>query len=508
MVSLAELLSDLPAEIEGDPSVEITALVTDSRQAQPGSLFIALRGTHTDGHLFLADAAARGAVAALVERWPEDDQRSSLVATARVPDTRVALSAVAARFYDFPARSLGLIGVTGTDGKTTTTYLIDSMLRTAGYQTGLIGTVAIRIGAVHHEHDLRQTTPDAHDVQRMLRAMCDVGVQWAVLEATSHGLELHRLDHCPFDIATVTNVTQEHLDFHKTVENYRRAKGRLLELVATRGDRPYPSGIVLNADDEGARSLAVYAGRSPILWYSKLSDAPLRADAITVSNQGTSFQLIYQNQSTPVSLRLIGSWNVDNALAAAGVGIILGLPLEAIARGLAALPAVPGRFTPVRCGQPFTVIVDYAHTPEAFQKVLPLARTLTSGRVIVVFGSAGERDRVKRGRQGAIAARLADFAVITSEDPRFEDPWRIIDEIAAGARAAGAEEGKHFIRIEDRREAIREAFRRARPGDIVLLLGKGHERCIIYGEERRPWDECAEARQALHEMGYDCDDSC
>lgn len=503
MPKLQELLHDLPVEIRGDPTVDINSISYDSRCTSPGSLFVALRGEHTDGHLYLADARTRGAVAALVEEWP-NQANVLLPAIARIADTRVALATLAARFYQFPAQSLGLVGVTGTDGKTTTSFLIESILRAAGYRTGLIGTVAIRIGDTWYQHDLRQTTPESLDVQCLLADMRAVNVEWAVLEATSHGLVLHRLDHCPFDIAVVTNVTQEHLDFHGTIENYRRAKGKLLEFVRDRGTRPYPTGIVLNADDEGARSLAHFAGDTPILWYSTRKHAQLTADAIRVSTRGTAFRLHIGEQIADVTLQLIGPWNVENALAAAGVGLLLGLPLDVIVRGLEQLTRVPGRFTKVDCGQPFSVIVDYAHTPESFQRVLPLARQIATGRVIVVFGSAGERDRVKRRLQGMIAAQLADFAILTSEDPRFEDPWFIIDEIAEGMRSAGAREGQNYLRIEDRRTAIREALRRAQPGDIVLLLGKGHEQCIIYGNERRPWDELAEAQSALEDLGYRC----
>lgn len=501
MVSLAELLDGLPAEIRGDATVVIREISTNSRDCSPGSLFVAMRGQHTDGHKYLTEARSRGAVAALVEEWPQDTSVSFL-ALARVPSTRATLSAVAARFYNYPARDIGLIGVTGTDGKSTTTFLVDSILQTAGIVSGLIGTIAIRIGAEWFQHDLRQTTPDALTVHRLLGQMRAASVRWAVLEATSHGLALNRLDDCPFDIAAVTNVTQEHLDFHETIENYRRAKGKLLQLVAQRGARSYPTGIVLNHDDEGARSLAPFAGQTPILWYSVRGTAPLTATEVSVSTQGTSFRLRYGDHTVPVRLRLIGVWNVENALAATGVGILLGLPLEVIVAGLEALRAVPGRFTRVDCGQPFLVIVDYAHTPEAFQRILPLARSLTEGRLTVVFGSAGERDRVKRRLQGAIAAQFADLAILTSEDPRFEDPKAILQEIAEGARSAGADEGKHFLLIEDRREAIREALRRARPGDVILLLGKGHEQCIIYGDQRIPWDEVTEVQSALHDLGY------
>lgn len=503
MLPLRSLLHALAIErAAGDLDLPITEVCYDSRQALPGALFVALRGSYTDGHRYLGDARRRGAVAALVEEW--SDALDEYPAAAQVVDTRAALARVAAAFFQHPSNDLGVIGVTGTDGKSTTTFLIDAMLRAAGYRTGLVGTVAVRVGDRVVEHDTRQTTPESLDLQRLLANMRREGVEWAVLEATSHGLAMHRLDCCAFDLAVVTNITHEHLDFHGTIEAYRRAKARLLEFVAQRDDlRPYRRGVVLNAGDEGARSIAAYAGSAPVIWFGvDATEAEIRAQNIRPHSAGIDFELVTPTGSALVRLKLLGRFNVENALAAAAAGYLLGLTAEQIAGGLESLDHVPGRLRRIDAGQPFTVIVDYAHTPEALQRVLELVRELVPGRLITVFGSAGERDRAKRPLQGAIAARLADFSVFTSEDPRFEDPEQIIDEIAEGARGAGAVEGRDFLRIEDRSQAIREALRRATPGDAVLLLGKGHERCIIYGSERRPWDESAEALSALAELGY------
>lgn len=500
----SDLIQALPVTSSGgDLGTVVTDVCYDSRLARRGSLFVAMRGGYTDGHRFLADARARGAVAALVESWEPD--LANYPAYAAVPNTRAALPLVAATFFGRPAEALGIIGITGTDGKTTTSYLVDAMLRSAGYRTGLIGTIAVRVGDEIVDHDTRQTTPESLDVQRLLAQMREARVDWAVLEATSHGLALHRLDECAFDVGVVTNITHEHLEFHGTIEEYRRAKARLLERVAGRGPRPYPGGVVLNRDDEGARAIAEAAGTAPVLWFSaKGAPADLQADDVQLAADGTSFRLTTPSGSVPVRLNLIGAYNVDNALAAAGVGHLLGLSPETIARGLESLAGVPGRMRRVDLGQPYTVIVDYAHTPDSLEKSLRLLRSLVPGRVIAVFGSAGERDRAKRPLQGAVSARLADFSVFTSEDPRFEDPDAIIAEIAAGARDAGAVEGRDYVCIEDRRAAIRAALDWARPGDGVLLAGKGHERCIIYGAERRPWDEAREAELALRERGYGC----
>ncbi len=503
MLPLRALVDRLPAlRAAGNLDAAIADICYDSRQATPGALFVAMRGTYTDGHRYLEDARQRGAVAALVEAW--SDALDGFEAAVQVEDSRAALARVAATFFAHPSSSLGVIGVTGTDGKTTTTFLIEAMLREAGCRTGLIGTVAIRVGEQVVEHDTRQTTPESLDLQRMLAEMRRAGTQWAVIEATSHGLAMHRLDCCAFDIAVVTNITHEHLDFHGTVEAYRRAKARLLEFVDERDPRrPYPHGVALNADDEGARSVAAFAGEAPLVWFGcRSSQADVRALDIRTRASGSEFELVTPGGSAPVHLKLLGRFNVENALAAAAAGHLLGLSPEQIARGLESLDHVPGRLRRIDAGQPFTVIVDYAHTPEALRRVLELVRGLVPGRLITVFGSAGERDRAKRPLQGAIAARLADLAVFTSEDPRYEDPHQIIAEIAEGARRAGAVEGRDYLRIEDRSLAVREAIRRARPGDAVLLLGKGHERCIIYGSERRPWDESAEAFAALAELGY------
>lgn len=501
-ISLADLLIEIPTtRLAGDPTVSISDICYDSRLAVPGSLFVALRGSYTDGHRYLREARAGGALAALVESW--EPEVAGFSAAAQVPSTRIALAPLAARFFGYPGESLNIIGVTGTDGKTTTAYLIEAMLRASGYRTGMLGTVAIRVGDHVLEHDNRQTTPESLDVQRLLADMRTAPVDWAVLEATSHGLALPRLDCCPFDIGVVTNVTQEHLEFHGTVQEYRRAKARLLERVAARADRPGPRGAIVNADDEGARAIAPAAGSAPVLWFSSRgTEADIVANEIESSSDGTRFRLETPSGSADIRLSLIGQFNVDNALAAAGVGHLIGLSAGEIAEGLDSLEGVPGRLRRVVLGQPFEVIVDYAHTPESLEKSLRLVRGLVRGRVIAVFGSAGERDRVKRPLQGAAGAKFADISIFTSEDPRCEDPDAIIAEIAAGAAAAGAVEGHDYLRIEDRRAAIRAAIERAMPGDAVVLAGKGHEQCMIYGVERRPWNETGEAMAALQGIGY------
>jgi UDP-N-acetylmuramoyl-L-alanyl-D-glutamate--2,6-diaminopimelate ligase len=395
---------------------------------------------------------------------------------------------------------LRVIGITGTDGKTTSAYLVDHILRSAGVKTGMVGTVAIRIGDHEDLHPSRQTTPESSDIQRYLRQMVDASVRWVILEATSHGLAMHRLDQVRFDIAAVTNITREHLDYHRTVENYRRAKAALLERVAAR------SGVaVINADDAGSRAVEHFATGATIVRYSSTGvAADLRALDVRATGGGSTFVLDAGSRGrAPCTLPLIGEFNVANALCAAGISLAAGINLDTIAAALATAPPVPGRMLRVEAGQPFSVVVDYAHTPEAIEKVLTLLRRLhPSGKLIAVFGSAGERDIEKRPLQGAIAARLADVSVITSEDPRFEDADAIIAQIAAGAEAAGAEAGKSLHCRTDRRHAIQLALEIARPGDCVLLAGKGHEGSIIWGREKLPWDEAGVARELLRNGPY------
>ncbi len=489
--TVQELGEALPgAQIIGSGASVVSGIVYDSRIVQPGDLFVALRGADFDGHQFVQDAEERGAAALLVE-----SPASTVLPQIQVADSRAALAAVAAQFYGHPSTHLGVIGITGTDGKTTTSYLVDHILRSTGLRTGMVGTVAVRIGDREELHPTRQTTPESSEIQLYLRQMVDASLAWAILEATSHGLAMHRLDQVRFDIGAVTNITREHLDFHGSIDNYRRAKATLLERVAAN------SGVaVVNADDAGSRAIEHFATGAKILRYSATgADVDLRALDVRESEFGSAFVLDAGARGRAAcSLPLIGGFNVANSLCAVGIALGAGIQLDAIAAALATAPPIPGRMARIDAGQPFSVIVDYAHTPEALRKVLTLLRGLhPSGRIIAVFGSAGERDVEKRPLQGAIAARLADVSVITSEDPRFEDADAIIAQIAVGAREAGAEIEKSVFCRTDRRDAIRLALDLARPGDCVLLAGKGHEGSIIWGREKRPWDEAAVARELL-----------
>lgn len=494
--ALAELAAEAPhGRIEGDSAVRLTGIAYDSRSVTSGDLFVALTGADVDGHAYAAEAVRRGAAALLTER-PLALGVPELV----VADSRAALAPVTAAFWGHPSREIGVVGVTGTDGKTTTSFLIDAILRSAGATTGMVGTIAVRIGDEVVAHETRQTTPESADLQHALRRMVDAGAAWAVVEATSHGLAMHRLDGVAFRVGAVTNVTHEHLDFHGSVENYRRAKGVLFARVAESGGT-----AVVNLDDPGAIAVANVGGAAERLTYSADGrPADLRAIDVRSDGRGNRFRLETTRWGgAAIDLPMIGRFNVANALCAAGVALACGLDVPTIAAALGAVPPIPGRMATIDAGQPFSVVVDYAHTPDALEKVLILLKGLhPRGRLIALFGSAGERDVAKRPLQGAVAARLADFSVFTTEDPRNEDPDEIIDQIVRGAERAGATAGTGFVRVTDRGEAVREAIGRARPGDCVLLAGKGHEGSIIWGREKRPWDEATAARAALAERGY------
>ena len=503
---MSELASTVPsAALDGNSAVRISSIAFDSRKVTPDCLFVALRGGYADGHDYLQEALSAGAVAAVVEPETPSEALEGFRSVIKVLNTRAALAPLSAAFYGDPSRELSVIGVTGTDGKTSTSWYIRSMLEQLGCSTGLISTVSVHIPGKPVRSSSRQTTPESLDVQRTLREMVDAGARYAVLETTSHALETHRVDCCRFDIATVTNVTREHLDFHGSVANYRRAKGRLLERVAESRDQGGRGIVILNADDEGCQEIAGMAGSSTVVWYSRSGkhQAELHAIDITTSSSSSSFTLLLDNCRLEVRLPLPGSWNVSNCLAAVGALHALGFDSERIARTIAHIQPVPGRMVNIDAAQPFAVIVDYAHTPESIRSVLIEARKLATGKVLVAFGSAGERDVEKRSLQGAIAAEMADYAIFTSEDPRFENPDEIIAEIARGASEQGAVRGVDFDCIEDREQAIHSLLSQARAGDVVILAGKGHEQSMIYGVEQRPWDEATAALRSLQKLGYD-----
>ncbi len=475
--------------------IEIAALAYDSRQVIPGGLFIAVPGTHTDGRLFLADAALRGAAIALGPQIENSDLPLPYIV---VDDVRIALANLACAFYSYPAQQLCTIGVTGTDGKTTTCNLISSLLEVAGKRSGLMTTANFKMGGQEWENTTRQSTLEAPDIQQLLRRMVDAGVSHAVIEATSHGLELQRTRGCAFDVGVVTNITHEHLDFHRTIENYRRSKARLFEMLDPARDKGL--GIrpiaILNRDDVSYEVLKPYCN-VPVLDYGFDPAAAVRAVNVRLDAHSTRFRAILPGAEIDIETQLVGHFNVSNCLAAIATAHSLGVKATDIARGLAGVTGVTGRMERIDEGQPFTVIVDYAHTPDSLEKVLNMLRPLTAGKLMVVFGSAGERDVQKRPIMGQIVAQKSDFFVITDEDPREEDREHILRDIAMGAESTGKREGRDFLCIADRTQAIATAFARARAGDTVLLAGKGHEQSIIIGREKIPWDDRQVARGQL-----------
>lgn len=491
--TLGELAAVLPgARVAGDPATPVSDIVYDSRFVRPGALFAALAGGDFDGHDFVDQAVQSGAAAVVVET----EQDVAVPQIVVHGSTRAALAQVSCAFYGHPSHGLTVIGITGTDGKTTTSAMLESILRGTGHQVGAIGTVGVRIGN-GRTYDLgHQTTPESNHVHRYLREMVDAGTQLVVIEATSHGLATHRLDGVRFAMAGVTNITHEHLEYHKTIENYRRAKATLLERVtALRGV------VVLNNDDEGARSIRPYADGARLRTYSALGEeADLRAKCPKRSGSGTIFDVVVDNDSSTVALPMPGQFNVANALCAIGLACGCGVSLHDAARALEQAEPVIGRMQPINAGQSFRVIVDYAHTPESIRTILKLLKAeYTEGRLLAVTGSAGERDVEKRPLQGAACAQVADVTIVTSEDPRHEDPDQIIEQIVQGAVDAGAVRDESVLAITERRGAIAKAFNMARPGDCVLLAGKGHETSIIWGSEHRPWNEAAVAEELLRE---------
>jgi UDP-N-acetylmuramoyl-L-alanyl-D-glutamate--2,6-diaminopimelate ligase len=477
-----------PERIVGVPVGEVRALAYDSRLVEPGTLFFAVPGVHVDGHAFAAAAVEGGALAVVVERVLPELAVPQLV----VSGARRALADAADAWFGRPSERLQVVGVTGTDGKTTTAFLSVAVLAGAGCRPGLIGTVALRVGGVERPNQARNTTPEALELQQLLAEMVAAGDDSVVMEATSHGLAQERVRNCRFRVGVVTTVTSEHLEFHGTVEAYRAAKARLVQ------EAPI---AVLNADDATYDYYRERA-RDRVITYAIDAAADVRATELAEGPDGSTFRVEGPRWTGEVRLQLPGRFNVSNALAALTLAEALELDPAAAATAIGELRGVPGRMERIDEGQPFGVIVDYAHTADSLEKVLRILRPVTAGRLIVVFGSAGERDRTKRPAMGEVAARLADVVVVTDEDPRLEDPRIINEEIAEGARRAGARDAERLAVIDDRREAVGHAIGLARAGDLVLLAGKGHEQSIIYGTERRPWDDRRAAREALHDAGY------
>jgi UDP-N-acetylmuramyl-tripeptide synthetase len=498
-VRLAELLAGWAGlTVTGPTDLEIVGIAHDSRTVEPGCLFVGIRGFRHDGAAFIPQAIARGAVAVMVERDPSGLGIPAAVTVIRVPDARVGLATAASRFFGHPSRALRLIGVTGTNGKTTTTYLVEAILGTAGRRVGLLGTIQYRCGGVTFAGE--RTTPESSDLQSLLARMRGLGAWGAVMEVSSHSLALQRVAGCEFDVGVFTNLTQDHLDFHGTMQGYAEAKARLFQMLGTDRAKPGEAGAVLNAEDPWAPFFAGQT-RARVIRYALAGEADLRVRASEFTLDGIRATVDSPWGRWEVASPLVGGHNLANILGAAGACLHLGLDRDTVARGVTALRAVPGRFEKVEAGQPFGVVVDYAHTPDALERTLQIARQFAGGRVIALFGCGGDRDRGKRPIMGEAAARLADVVIATSDNPRSEDPLAILAEIEVGVARAGAGAAEHAT-IADRREAIAEAVRRARPGDLVVIAGKGHETSQILRDRTIPFDDRLVARDALAALGF------
>ena len=483
--------------------VEVTGIVLDSREVRPGDLFVAIPGLHVDGHRYVLDAFQRGAAAVVGQQplgeLPKPVSTSSLLSRpyVTVPNSRVSLALLSAAFHGHPGRRLRTIGVTGTDGKTTTVRLIGAILQKGGHPTGMVSTVGAVLGDEVVDTGFHTTTPEAPDIQAYLARMVKAGMEYAVLESTSHGLSQHRVTACEFDVAVVTNITHEHLDYHGSFAAYREAKASLFRALASSYHKPGVEKVaVLNADDDSLEYFREIPADMRIS-YGLESSADVVAEEIELSPEGTRF--VVRTPNGPASLRtsLPGVFNVRNILAAVAVGVSQGVPMDAIRDGVAGMHGVTGRMERINEGQDFALIIDFAHTPNALLRALEAVRPATEGRVIVVFGCAGLRDREKRPAMGEIAGRLADCTVITAEDPRTESLDQIMAQIALGCDRAGRQEGVDYWRIGDRSEAIQHAVNIAHPGDLVIITGKGHERSMCFGTKEYAWSDHEAARAAL-----------
>ena len=528
-VSIKSIFAEFPFAFSPAvfPDILITGIAIDSRAVQPGHLFVAMKGGFADGHDFMPTAIERGAAAVVGER-PMGDLPVPYI---RVENSRQAVAHLAAAFYGYPGRKLTIIGITGTDGKTTTCNLLYQILLAAGSKAGLISTVNAVIGDQVLDTGFHVTTPDAPDVQRYLAMMVDAGLTHVILETTSHGLAQFRVDACEFDIGVVTNITHEHLDEHGSYENYRAAKARLFQALA--GTLPKPQGnprlAVLNRDDisyEYLASIIQSVIRHPPstikqVCYGLDVSADIRAESVQHTPSGTHFIAVGKDFRVPVTSSLVGAFNVSNCLAALAAAVVgLGIGPETAACGIAALPGVPGRMERIDLGQPFTAVVDFAHTPNALRVAIQTARQMLASpvplfpipsgrgkrvggvgrRVIAIFGSAGLRDREKRRMMAEVSAKMADLTILTAEDPRTESLETILEEMAAGAKSRGGVEWRTFWRVPDRGEAIRFGVRMAQPGDIVMACGKGHEQSMCFGVTEYPWDDRIAMRAALAEL--------
>jgi UDP-N-acetylmuramoyl-L-alanyl-D-glutamate--2,6-diaminopimelate ligase len=485
---LQELLQGIPqVQVQGALDLKVRGLSHDSRDVREGDLFVCLPGTRSDGHRFIREALDRGAAALVVAESAGDFGGRTVI---RAEDPRRVLSRLAARYYQYPSRSLRLIGVTGTNGKTTTTHLINRLLAAAlPRKTGLLGTIGYYLG--EEQRPARATTPEAPEIHRLLREMASRGMDYCTMEVSSHALALNRVDQCEFNTAVLTNITEDHLDFHRDFASYREAKARLFRNLP----RKAGNYAVINRDDSQASYLQKITA-AETLTYGIREGAGVRAVDICIRPQGASFRALTPWGPLRVKLKITGLFSVYNALAALSVALKEGISPSLVERELEKVEGIPGRLEKVDVGQDFTVLVDYAHTPDGLENVLSTVRQFCPGRLITVFGCGGERDRSKRPLMGAIALKYSHYAIITNDNPRGEPVGRILDDILAGIR--DDDQGRYTILL-DREEAIRAAIGRARAGDMVVLAGKGHETYQVFHDRTIDFDDREAARRCLRE---------
>lgn len=477
---MGELIEEIMGcVIDGDPSVEVTGIQYDSRKIKTGNLFVAIKGYNVDGHDYVQDAAKRGASCIVVER---DVDVPLEISKAMVPDTRLALSHIASSYFNHPSGKMNITGVTGTNGKTTTCYLLRSIFRAAGIATGMLTTVEYSVGDRSKKADL--TTPEALDLQRIFADMLEQGVKTAAMEVSSHGLALRRVEHVDFACAVLTNISRDHLDFHRDMEDYVSSKRRLFERIRIGGT------AVLNCDDPYWREMA-QASSARVVKYGYGDVADMRAMSAETRLEGTRVTMNWKGKTIEVRSRLVGRHNVYNVMAAATAAVCSSVDTDSIVGGIESVKRIPGRLESFLIPGGARAFVDYAHTPDALEKVLGSLREITPGRIISLFGCGGDRDRGKRPLMGKISTRLADFTIITSDNPRSEDPEAIINEIASDLAS------ETYMIEPDRKEAIRKALERAGEGDCVLVAGKGHETYQIVGKKRLHFDD----RKVILELG-------
>ena len=497
MKKLAELLEKTPYEkVEGAKDIDILDVTADSREVKEGSLFICLVGAHVDGHRFVQSAAEKGAKAIVASKPVEAPEGVSVV---YVEDTRKAMEDMVPFFFDYPAEKMRMIALTGTNGKTTTTHVISHILEEKGYKTGVIGTIHALIG--DKELPTHNTTPDVIDLERLLYQMAEEKVTHVCMEVSSHALVMGRVAGCEFDNAVFTNLTEDHLDFHKTMDNYAKAKAILFAMISKEGQQKDNKAAWVNIDDPYAHVMedAVNPKVCRLHTYSMLDEkADLYAFDSRFTGKSSAYKVKYQGKVYEVETKLAGRFNIYNTLGAMGAALSEGISMEEVVKSMKTFHSVPGRFELIDEGQSFTVVVDYAHTPDGLEKILTTAQEITKGKIIVVFGCGGDRDKLKRPIMGRIAAENADIAIVTSDNPRTEDPDTIVAEVAAGVKEIKEKKPSlDYEVIVDRRSAIQRAIELAKGDDIVLIAGKGHEDYQILKDKTIHFDDREEARKAL-----------